>query len=1003
MEQQLKVRIIAEKDGTFKAVVDSTSADITRVDQAAATAGRSIQQNFDRASDSTRTLQTEVRNARRDISALLAIGELQKVTGEFVDLGNVVTAVFAGRIVGSLALYAKETLSTVSATLSQRSAALEAVAATTAHHRALAQQYAAAVAATGANSVYSQYLREQIALSNAAAIQARAHAASLGVLSAVMRTLGGPIGLITLGATALSFWAMRAKDARAETEGLASASDRLAKSARDMRAELAQQNSESRFISAEIARLERENERLPVSIETETFRASNQRKIDDLRRRRAALTGETQRWAQEQADAARAKLATPNSGGRTGQTTAEWAAEQAINLQRQLALEGARATESMRADYEILQDEIRTYIGLLTNEKIGQETFNRLVEASGQKFSGYSSRVGEFNKLLAEMDPAMANAQKYLADYDLLAASITDPARLEQARDTLIALRFSTSDIEDPAQKSAAVVAQIYEDTASSIRSAFRDTFRSVFDDGLSGFRDFGQRMLNVFKDMLADMLTLSIARPVIVPVVAGLGGLLGVSGAAQAGVIQQLGGGLGVGSSLIGAGGFLGGLGAFGTALGGGVSAGLSGGFGAASTIFNGGATLGAGAAGWGATIGSFAGAALPWVAGAAILDSITGGGLFGTGWKTRDAGLDLRVGDGDITAREYENQKKKKALFGGSKKRTVFSAADSDLLEGINATLDAGIQQILAGAGGLGVTAAQQILDGFSSQTYLSLKGKSADEAKAAVEEWLDNTFTEMARAVVKNSSFAGLLIDANSETVKNLFGIGTYLGASPLADAAEITRRAQMTLKEQYDEQRKSVEALIRTYDGGMAATQALATATQERYQMEIALLQQIGSIKLGVQDVLGGSIESIRQSVMSPDALYAYLTNQAQTLYGQIGAATDPTVIQNLVTRIDQLTNQAYNLIPGGSQPVYAQEYIDFLSGVSTSSESRLDQLAQSVQDSHGELAEAIRGSMEKASERLQAAAARQEAAAAAAEAAAKAIERTMINYYRFRTK
>ncbi|MGE0289690.1 MAG: hypothetical protein AB7I42_25630 [Bradyrhizobium sp.] len=1001
MEQQLKVRIIAEKDGTFKAVVDSSSADITRLDQAAATAGRSIQQNFDRASDSTRTLQTEVRNARRDISTLLAIGELQKVTGEFVDLGNVVTAVFAGRIVNSLALYAKETVATVVAIAQQRQAALAAVAATTAHHRALAQQYTAAIAATGANTAYAASLRAQIAASNAAAVAARAHAASLTVIRGVMSFLGGPLGVITLGATALSFWALRAKEAKAETDSLAEANKGLAGT---------YLNPTRQGIASQIIKLEDEITLLrsrstqpSAALDTRIYDIKSQ--IANLKDQ-LILLGQRERRLRDITSIGSETGQDRVSGtGRvkTGQTTAEWAAEQAIALQRQLAQEGARATESVRADYEVLQDDVTRYLGLLNTGAIDQEAFNRLIVASGQKFSGYSDRVGEFNKLLAEIDPAMANAQKYLADYDLLASKITDPARLEQARDTLIALRFGTSDVEKPAQQAAEAVAQIYEDTASSIRSAFRDTFRSVFDDGLSGFKDFGQRMLDVFKDMLADMLTLAIARPVIVPVVAGLGGLLGVSGAAQAGVISQLGGGLGVGSSLIGAGGFLGGLGAFGTALGGGVSAGLSGGFGAASTIFNGGATLGAGAAGWGATLGSFAGAALPWVAGAAILDSITGGGLFGTGWKTKDTGLELTVGGSDIDARQYENQKKKRSGFRGSRKRTVYSTADADLLDGINATLDAGIDSILAGAAGLGVGAAEQILEGFKSKTYLSLKGKSAEEAQAAVEEWLDKTFTEMARAVVKNSSFAGLLIDANSEMVKNLFGIGTYLGASPLADAAEITARAQMTLKQQYDEQRVSIEALIRSYDGGMAATKALATATQERYQMEIALLQQIGSIKLGVQDVLGGSIENIRQSVMSPQALYAYLTSQAQTLAGQIPGATDPTVIQDLVNRIDALTNQAYNLVPDGAQSVYAQQFIDFLTGVRTSAEGSLDAAAQAIQDRHGELAEAIKDSMEIASARLQAAADRQEAAAAAAEAAAKAIQDAMINYYRFSTR
>lgn len=993
MEQILKVRIVADAGG-FKAIVDGASSDISALDANASRAGRSIQQNFDAASDSTKTLQTELRNTRRDISALLAIGELQKVTGDIVNFGDIVTAVFAGKVVGSLSLYVKETLASVIAYNAQRTAALQAVAATTAHHIALAQHYAATVAATGANTLYAASLRAQIVASNAATIAARGTAASMTLVSRAMSLLGGPIGLITLGATALSFWALKAREAKDETEKLTTANKSLADS---------YLNGTRQGIAEQIIALEDKisSIRSHATQNTPALDAViNPMKLEIANLKdQLLLLGEKERRLRAITSIGSDKVATEKTGasGRAsgGQTTAQWAAEQAIALQRQLAEEGARTTESVRKDYEILQAEVARYSGLLSSGAIDQETFNRLIEQSGMKFSGASEQAKEYTKLISELDPAMAKALKYLADYDLLASQITDPARLEAARDALIALRFKGEDIKEPAQESADQVAQIYEDTASSIRSAFRDTFRSVFDDGLSGFKDFGDRMLSVFKDMLADMVTMAIARPVIVPMVAGLGSMLGVQNSAQAAVIQQLGGGT-VDSSLAGMAGSAMGFGMLGT-FGTGLSATLPGFLGGAGGGFAAASQLG----GLGATsAGAFAGAALPWVGGALLLNSVTGGGLFGTDWKTKDEGLDLSLSGGDVTGRNFNRQKKKKALFAGSKSRTRYSAADADLLSSINDTLDASIDTLLAGAGGLGVSTAQQIIDGFTSTTRLSLKGKSDEEAQKIISDWLDKTFLSMSQAILGDTRFSGLLINANADMAKAIFGVGGYLGANPLADSAELTRRAAMSLKDQYDEQRQSLLELIGVYDGSLSATQALATATQERYQTELALLQQIASVRVSVQDVLGTSIEGIRQSTMSPSQLYSYLTGQAEGLSGQLSSATDPTTIQSLVQRIDALTNQAYGLIPTGAQAGVSQQFIDFLTGVQTSAEQSLSNAEKLVQSTHDDLSAAIKDSMAQASAQLIDAAHKQSEAAAAALEAAKQLTTAVRGYYRY---
>ncbi len=965
--------------------------------------GQAVQQHFSEAADRTRTLGAELRGARREISTLLALGDLQRVAGDILDFGDVVVAIYAGRAVTAIGSFVSAQVASVGALAQDRTAALESAVAHEARAAALnhaTQSGLAGVAATGAQV---EKMREEAVAASAAATAERARAASLTLGARAMSVLGGPAGLIMLGVSALSFWAIKARAAASETDALSKANSRLAESATKItRQGLAEQ----------IVALEDMNDLYTKG--SSAGNAAQRSVLDELisknEARIAALKGQIDSLiaADERVNAIAAGGRKPSSSsggsGRSGQTTAEWATEQAIALQRQLEDEGARVTASVRADYEILNDEVARYYGLLNADAISQETFNRLIEQSGLKFSGYSDRVGEFNKLIAEIDPALANAQRYLADYDLLASQITDPARLEAARDALIALRFKGEDVEKPAQQAADQVAQIYEDTASSIRSAFRDTFRSVFDDGRSGFKDFGDLMRDVFKDtrdvfkdMLADMATLAIAQPVIVPMVAGLGSMLGLQNSAQAAIIQQLGGGA-VNPALAGAAGSSLGfsmLGTFGSGLAAtlpGFLGGAGGGFGAASTL--------AGTAGGFAGAGALAGAALPWVAGAAILDKVTGGGLFGTDWKTKDAGLDLSISGGSVAGQEFTRQKKKRSLFRGSRSRTTFGDIDADLLTSLNDSLDVGIDALLAGAAGLGADAAEQILAGFSSQTRLSLKGKSDEEAQQLVQEWLDKTLVDMARAVTQDTRFSGLLIDATKEMAEALFTLGEFFAADPIRDFSEQQRLASRTLKQQFEEQGSALMDLARAYDGSTLATQELAAATQERYQMELALLQQISSVRAGVDSLIGGSVESIRESVMSPEQLYDYLRGQAETLAEQLTSATDPAAIEQLVSKIDTLTSRAYGLVPEDGRAEFAQQFIDFYDGVQASAQSRLDGVEQTVLQTHTDTAQIIQDMMERASARLEAAAAKQEAAALVTERAAAALEAATNNYYRY---
>lgn len=300
----------------------------------------------------------------------------------------------------------------------------------------------------------------------------------------------------------------------------------------------------------------------------------------------------------------------------------------------------------------------------------------------------------------------------------------------------------ATSTVKTNMDGMAEQIAQIYEDTASSIRSSFRDTFRDMLDGGEDAFSNFGKRLKDLFKDILADMATLAIARPVIVPIVSTIGGVFGVNNAAQTAVLNQLGGaaatdvaaaggdvagsfasnaagsavsnyftgsmlesGLGyastyAGSYMAGASAgqaamlaeqtaafgpsgaamtteALGGIGPSGASLGAMAGAGLLGGL----YGYNYSGTKGAITGSAGAMIGMAIGGPVGAVIGGAI-----GGSLFGGKKQETGRGVQINLDDADsVSGQSYTDYKKKKKLFGGTKRWREYGDLDEEVRDSV------------------------------------------------------------------------------------------------------------------------------------------------------------------------------------------------------------------------------------------------------------------------------------------------------------------------------
>jgi len=327
--------------------------------------------------------------------------------------------------------------------------------------------------------------------------------------------------------------------------------------------------------------------------------------------------------------------------------------------------------------------------------KIGRKAFDDMTAAMDEHFEGL--------EMLEEIDKNRI-------------------ARLEEEIDASL-------EWEDKTTKGMETVATVSEKAEERIEAAFADAWLNAFD----GFESVVDGMKNAFKRLLAEMAHMALTKPIMISL--GMGGMLpsGASAATGAGGLSSLGslggiaGGLGaLGSGFTGSAALLG-SGQVGTAFG------LTGNLFAAGEIMTG------------------IGAALPIIAaGAAIagvVNKISGGGLFGTSYKTTAQDLSLALGGGDVSGSITTQESKKRALFGGTKRRTSTEAFDTS---SIDAAFD-DIQDALSlAAKSIGITGADEVLKNFTASFNLSVKDKSQTEIDAAIQEWVAGTTSSMVSAV-------------------------------------------------------------------------------------------------------------------------------------------------------------------------------------------------------------------------------------------------------------
>lgn len=133
---------------------------------------------------------------------------------------------------------------------------------------------------------------------------------------------------------------------------------------------------------------------------------------------------------------------------------------------------------------------------------------------------------------------------------------------------------------------------------------------------------------------------------------------------------------------------------------------------------------------------------------------------------------------------------------------------------------------------------------------------------------------------------------------------------LGDMSINMTAAIPQLTQTTW-EMWNTQTNSVRGLISTFDGSVAATYALSTATKERYATEQALVNQISGAMTNLHTMFSSSNESMRLSVMTSQQKSNYFVDQANKWEAKLLTETDPAKIEEYARKYNDAQSNAWN--------------------------------------------------------------------------------------------
>lgn len=174
----------------------------------------------------------------------------------------------------------------------------------------------------------------------------------------------------------------------------------------------------------------------------------------------------------------------------------------------------------------------------------------------------------------------------------------------------------------------------------------------------------------------------------------------------------------------------------------------------------------------------------------------------------------------------------------------------------------------------------------------------------------------------------------------------------------EALELLTQEQKTLFETYQELTDAAFDASSGLDGTAGSLAELSAVLTEQKSIAAQLAANYRAVGIEVDALLGNTIQSIRESVLTDEQLYNLRREQIADLSAQLETAISPEELQRIGQQINSLTGSAFGLLDENQRRGTAGEFVDFLTGVNETIQARIDSGLSQVAGRESALNQAI---------------------------------------------
>jgi tape measure domain-containing protein len=501
-----------------------------------------------------------------------------------------------------------------------------------------------------------------------------------------------------------------------------------------------------------------------------------------------------------------------------------------------------------------------------------------------------------------------------------------------------------------------------WDNFVKRLDSTFRDGFVRMLEDGKAGWKSFTQSILNTFKTEVADQIYKAFVKPLVLRVIAGMGGTgAQITGGPGGG---SFGSGFSLANNTWGGDGGMWGNAFAGAGMGmfvGSTSHALWGNQRNATGMNVGGTIGGMIGSIWG-PIGAMIGSAI----GSAI------GSLFkdGGGPKEQGAWAGSWTGGGQFMG--SLNGPRLVDITGDNQHSAEAERLTRTVAEGFFATLrnlggtNNGLQL------GLGFSADPRgTAPGFIHGVVRDSQGNvlyrnfndDAPRDEGQFQQALDLETKRMILAAVQASELPDVVkrlvnslnaTTATAEEIDRVLGFaGNYATMSRLTAPGAARERADgfiagSTAMGAYRAAGDALDEVVTSFNAGSASAEELVAATNAYVEAQANLLVQIHQVREAMRDMFADTRRNIELGGLTEQERYDYLRNEARRLTASLATMTDPEEIARVTQRINANLNEAFGMLSPEEQRRRRGEFLSSLDRLEDIVTTRLNAIGAEVE-------------------------------------------------------